>query len=120
MLTGDLAPTTGTCTLAGKSLVQERAACFEVMGYCPQFDALFDLLTGEECLAFYARVKGLPENEIQPMVDDAIARMDLQRYRNELTQTYSGGNKRKLSLCVAYIGSPRVVFLGMWSRVRLG
>jgi len=81
-------------------------------GYCPQFDALFDLLTGEECLAFYARVKGIPEEDVQAFVDRSITRMDLTRYRNEITKNYSGGNKRKLSLSVAFVGAPRTVFLG--------
>jgi ABC-type multidrug transport system ATPase subunit len=82
------------------------------MGYCPQFDALFDLLTGEECLLFYARLKGLPKNDIPAIVDNALNQMDLARYKTKLSGTYSGGNKRKLSLVLAFIASPRVVFLG--------
>ena len=42
----------------------------------------------------------------------AIDEMDLARYRTQITQTYSGGNKRKLCLAVALIAAPRVVFLG--------
>ena len=34
------------------------------MGYCPQFDALVDELTGNEQLALYARLRGVPENEV--------------------------------------------------------
>lgn len=34
------------------------------MGYCPQFDAINDLLTGREHLQFYARLRGVPENEV--------------------------------------------------------
>lgn len=34
------------------------------MGYCPQFDAIDDLLTGREHLEFYARLRGVPENEV--------------------------------------------------------
>ena len=35
------------------------------MGYCPQFDALVDELTGAEQLTLYARLRGVPENEVQ-------------------------------------------------------
>jgi len=35
------------------------------MGYCPQFDALVDELTGVEQLTLYARLRGVPENEVQ-------------------------------------------------------
>lgn len=74
-----------------------------------------DLCTGDECLTFYARVKGVPENQIADFVDRSLTRMDLQRYRHQLTKDYSGGNKRKLSLAIAFVGAPRTVFLGTWS-----
>jgi len=35
------------------------------MGYCPQFDAIDDLLTGREHLYLYARLRGVPEEEIE-------------------------------------------------------
>ena len=35
------------------------------MGYCPQFDAHVDELTGAEQLTLYARLRGVPENEVQ-------------------------------------------------------
>lgn len=34
------------------------------LGYCPQFDAIDELLTGQEHLEFYARLRGVPENEV--------------------------------------------------------
>lgn len=34
------------------------------LGYCPQFDAIDGLLTGKEHLEFYARLRGVPENEV--------------------------------------------------------
>lgn len=112
MITGEVAPTSGTCRLASFDISRSRKEYFSVMGYCPQFDALFELLTGEECLEFYASVKGIPCDEVRGVLIDAFARMDLELYRQKLIKTYSGGNKRKLSLCVAFIGSPRVVLLG--------
>lgn len=38
----------------------DRARCH--IGYCPQFDALDSLLTGEEHLYFYARLRGIPDS----------------------------------------------------------
>lgn len=35
------------------------------LGYCPQFDALFPLLTGREHLEFFARLRGVPEDDIK-------------------------------------------------------
>ena len=36
----------------------------QLMGYCPQFDAISDLLTGREHLEFYARLRGVPEDAV--------------------------------------------------------
>jgi hypothetical protein len=43
-----------------------------LVGYCPQFDALFDLLTGREHLQLYARIKGIPERHIKTVVEEKI------------------------------------------------
>lgn len=39
------------------------------LGYCPQFDAIDELLTGQEHLEFYARLRGIPEDEVTMVAD---------------------------------------------------
>lgn len=46
------------------SIRTEMSAVHQNMGYCPQFDAINDLLTGREHLEFYARLRGVPEKEV--------------------------------------------------------
>ncbi len=55
MLMGLLAPTSGTARIAGHDLVHDIDAIYRVMGVCPQFDVLWDELTGREHLRFYGR-----------------------------------------------------------------
>jgi ATP-binding cassette subfamily A (ABC1) protein 3 len=69
------------------------------------------LLTGEEHLHLYAHIKGIPKHRVQEQVDYMLKNMDLEQYRKVLAGTYSGGNKRKLSVAMALIGNPSVVFL---------
>lgn len=71
----------------------------------------FDLLTGREHLELYARVKGLNETQVKATVERKIAEMDLVEYSGRNASTYSGGNKRKLSVAMAMIGKPLIVFL---------
>lgn len=71
----------------------------------------FDLLTGREHLELYARVKGLNEQQVKAVVDRKIKEMDLVEYANRNASTYSGGNKRKLSVAMGLIGKPLIVFL---------
>lgn len=44
----------------------------QMMGYCPQFDAISDLLTGREHLEFYARLRGVPEAHVTKVQDKMI------------------------------------------------
>ena len=81
------------------------------MGYCPQFDGLQPNMTGREHLQFYARVRGVPPAEVSGVVESLLAKMDLTRYADKQAGTYSGGNKRKLSVAIALIGEPAVVLL---------
>lgn len=58
------------------------------IGYCPQFDALVDQMTGDETLFMYARLRGIPEAEIPPIVDDLIKSLLLEKHRNKYTMDY--------------------------------
>ncbi|KAK1930710.1 ABC transporter A family member 2 [Phytophthora citrophthora] len=111
VLTGEIAPTNGFVTLGGYDLSRDRDKARRVVGYCPQFDSLHDLLTVEEQLELYARLKGIPSNRVQKAVDQKIEEVGLTEYRTKLTRGLSGGNKRKLSTAIALIGSPSIIFL---------
>jgi ABC-type multidrug transport system ATPase subunit len=56
---------------------KEVHKCRRKIGFCPQFDALFELLTGREHLELYARIKGIAEKDITKVVDGKIAEMGL-------------------------------------------
>jgi ABC-type multidrug transport system ATPase subunit len=62
-------------------------------------------------LELYARIKGIAEEDIKKVAAGKIAEMGLTEYADRLAGTYSGGNKRKLSVAIAMIGEPSIVFL---------
>ncbi|EHB16945.1 ATP-binding cassette sub-family A member 7 [Heterocephalus glaber] len=64
MVSGDTLPSGGEAVLAGHSVAQETAAAHRSMGYCPQSDAIFELLTGREHLELFARLRGVPEAQV--------------------------------------------------------
>uniref|UniRef100_A0A671L6F7 ATP-binding cassette sub-family A member 1-like n=1 Tax=Sinocyclocheilus anshuiensis TaxID=1608454 RepID=A0A671L6F7_9TELE len=111
MLTGDSVVTSGEAYLAGKSVLTEIDEVHQNMGYCPQFDAINDLLTGREHLEFYAILRGIPEKEVCEVADWGIRKLGLMKYVDKAAGSYSGGNMRKLSTAMALIGGPPVVFL---------
>uniref|UniRef100_A0AAX7V794 ABC transporter domain-containing protein n=1 Tax=Astatotilapia calliptera TaxID=8154 RepID=A0AAX7V794_ASTCA len=94
-----------------RSIRTEMRSVHQNMGYCPQFDALDELLTGREHVEFYARLRGVPAREVAMVAEWGVQKLGLAKYSNKSAGTYSGGNKRKLSTAIALIGCPPVIFL---------
>uniref|UniRef100_A0A4W5LU81 ATP binding cassette subfamily A member 4 n=1 Tax=Hucho hucho TaxID=62062 RepID=A0A4W5LU81_9TELE len=111
MLTGDTDVSSGEASVTGHSILTNMLDVHQNMGYCPQFDAIDELLTGREHLHLYARLRGVPESEISRVADWAIQKLGLADYAGHTAGTYSGGNKRKLSTAIAMIGCPPLVLL---------
>uniref|UniRef100_A0A7M4FEA2 P-type phospholipid transporter n=1 Tax=Crocodylus porosus TaxID=8502 RepID=A0A7M4FEA2_CROPO len=111
MLTGDTDVTTGDAVVAGNSILTNISDVHQSMGYCPQFDAIDDLLTGREHLRLYACLRGVPGKEIERVAEWGIQKLGLHMYADQLAGTYSGGNKRKLSTAIALIGCPPLILL---------
>ena len=111
ILTGEYGPTKGEAYISGYNIVTELPAARLNIGYCPQFDALSEVLTPQEHLKLYAKIKGIPDNLIPKFVEKQIRDMGLTKYAKVQAGNLSGGNKRKLSVAIATIGNPPVVFL---------
>ncbi|CAG0915031.1 unnamed protein product [Notodromas monacha] len=111
MLTGDVSITSGDAFVDGFSVRNKLNKVRRRLGYCPQFDALDPLLTSREHLYLYARLRGLPSQQMESTVDSLLERMNLGYYADRKSETYSGGNKRKLSTAIALVGNPSLVFL---------
>ncbi|KAM7094065.1 ATP-binding cassette sub-family A member 2 isoform 2-T2 [Molossus nigricans] len=111
MLTGDESTTGGEAFVNGHSVLKELLQVQQSLGYCPQFDALFDELTAREHLQLYTRLRGVPWKDEAQVVKWALEKLELTKYADQPAGTYSGGNKRKLSTAIALIGYPAFVFL---------
>ncbi|KAI1891829.1 hypothetical protein AGOR_G00147770 [Albula goreensis] len=111
MLTGDTTVTHGEAFLSGYSVLTDMERVHQLMGYCPQFDAISDLLTGREHLEFYARLRGVPEEFVEKVAQWGVKKLGLTQYSEREAGGYSGGNKRKLSTAISLIGAPPVIFL---------
>ncbi|KAI7808566.1 uncharacterized protein abca12 isoform X2 [Triplophysa rosa] len=115
MLTGDITPTDGSakiCDIDGRmvDIIDCRREGINI-GYCPQVDALDDLLTGEEHLYFYARIRGISKREIDRVVNYLLQKMELNYHRHNTSESYSCGTRRKLSTALSLIGNPQILLL---------
>ncbi|XP_065650437.1 ATP-binding cassette sub-family A member 2 isoform X3 [Hydra vulgaris] len=111
MLTGDINITDGDAFINNQSVSGHLTEVYRSMGYCPQFDAIDELLTGNELLLYFAQLRGLNMAESIKAANWAIHTLGLSQYKDKRCGDYSGGNKRKLSTAIALIGRPPLIFL---------
>ncbi|KAL5259612.1 hypothetical protein ACHWQZ_G009905 [Mnemiopsis leidyi] len=111
MMTGDTVMTSGKGYLYGNDVTKQLRTAQKFIGYCPQFDAFIDYLTGRELLEMFANLRGVPKPAIDQTVDEVIKMFNLEDHADKECRSYSGGNKRKLSTGIAIIGSPPLIFL---------
>jgi len=111
MLTGDVPASSGDAFIYGNSVTNDLKKCQRNVGYCPQFDAIIEELTGRETIRLFARLRGVPEKMIDRLVSKLAADLLFTQHIDKRVGAYSGGNKRKLSTALALIGNPPLVFL---------
>ncbi|KAK6729080.1 hypothetical protein RB195_006248 [Necator americanus] len=111
MLTQKIRPGTGAVHIHGRRLTSGDRSSFDQVGYCPQFDALNMKLTTNENIELFARIRGIPEAHIKPLVSRLLVSLHLSPYSATVTSALSGGNRRKLSVAIALISHPSLVLL---------
>eukprot|EP00256_Glycine_max_P061178 XP_014630248.1 ABC transporter A family member 2 isoform X2 [Glycine max] len=83
----------------------------KLIGVCPQFDILWDALSGQEHLQLFATIKGLSPSSIKSITQTSLAEVRLTDASKVRAGSYSGGMKRRLSFAIALIGDPKLVIL---------
>lgn len=111
MMEGFLDPSSGAAVVEGLSIPGDIDSIYSLMGACPQHDLLWEGLTGREHLLFYGRLKNLGGDGLKRAVDDGLRSVNLFDVGNNLVSSYSGGMKRRLSVAIALMGDPLVVYL---------
>ncbi|KAG8226833.1 hypothetical protein J437_LFUL007090, partial [Ladona fulva] len=111
ILTGIFPPTSGTAKVYGLDIRTNMDGIRKSLGTCPQYNVLFDQLTVEEHLWFYARLRGRCKEEVYKEMDEMIMDLGLPHKRREIAKNLSGGMQRKLSIAVAFVGGSRTVVL---------
>ncbi|XP_037693121.1 ATP-binding cassette sub-family A member 13 [Choloepus didactylus] len=115
MLTGDILPTSGHAIIriptGEKVALSSPGKAGVLIGYCPQQDALDELLSGWEHLHYYCNLRGIPKQCIPEVAGDLVKHLHLEAHADKLVGTYSGGTKRKLSTALALVGKPQILLL---------
>jgi ABC-type multidrug transport system ATPase subunit len=111
MLCGILEPTAGVGRIAGHDVLRETDAIKGSLGYMSQKFSLYDELTANENLQFYARLYGLRGEVMQKRRDELIDLAHLGPYVDQRAGLLSGGWKQRLAMACALVHKPSVLFL---------
>src|SRR5579883_2879953 len=111
MITGFLAPTSGTAVVCGHDVLQEPVEVKKKVGYLPEGAPSYPDMTPTAFLWFVARIRGFRGGEARERIKTAIERTSLQSVLAQPIDTLSRGFKRRVGLAQALLHDPPVLIL---------
>lgn len=111
MLTGLLAPTEGTASVAGLDVAKKAEQIKQQIGYMSQKFSLYEDLTVRENIRLYGGIYGLSDKEIREKSNQLIEMLGMQELQKKMIEALPLGWKQKLAFSVALIHEPQIVFL---------
>jgi ABC-2 type transport system ATP-binding protein len=111
MLCGIITPTSGSGTVGGFDIMREQEKIKQNIGYMSQKFSLYDDLTVEENINFYAGIYKLSRRDRDERKETIIRLAGIEAFRSNPTKTLSGGWKQRLALGCSLIHKPRIIFL---------
>jgi ABC-2 type transport system ATP-binding protein len=106
-----LRPTEGTATIMGHDIRSDAIAVKQVIAVSPQETAIAEHLNARENLQLMAGLYGIEKQDADPRIGELLEMMGLEQRASEKVKKYSGGMKRRLSIAMALISDPEVLFL---------
>ena len=111
MLTGFLAPTSGTASINGHDIVSDSLAARRCVGYLPEGAPAYGEMTVRQFLEFIARARGFSKQQVPGVAEAAMGRLNLDQVPEQPIETLSKGFKRRVGLAQAILHDPEVLIL---------
>jgi ABC-2 type transport system ATP-binding protein len=111
MLTGFLAPTSGTARICGIDIIESPIEAKARIGYLPEGAPLYADMTPLEFLSFAAEARGFDSPEREARVEEAARKLHLESVIEQRIETLSKGFKRRVGLAQAILHDPDVLIL---------
>ena len=111
MLLGLTEPTQGRALIDGYDCTRQSMQVKRITGYMPDNVGFYGDMTGRENLKFTARLNGIPEKEIDPLIDSLIEKVGMTHAADQKTGTYSKGMRQRLGIADVLIKDPEVIIM---------
>jgi ABC-2 type transport system ATP-binding protein len=108
-LVGSLQPNSGFAKVLGLDPLKDKWKLRKQIGYMPQSPALYDDLSARNNILFFG--KGQNVADVQRKADEILLFAELTHRANDAVRTFSGGMKKRVSLCCTLIHNPKIIFL---------
>lgn len=111
LITGCLAPTSGTVTIDGLDIYKDAKRAKAKIGYLPEIPPLYPNMTVGEYLRFTGQVRRLSRSALADRVNAAMAQTQIQDAERCLIRTLSKGYRQRIGIAQTLIGNPEVIIL---------
>ncbi len=111
MMTGCLAPTSGTVNINGFDIYEKPVEAKRCIGYLPEQPPLYTEMTPEEYLTFVAGAKGVPYNRIRRQVAEVMELTRIEDMKDRLIRNLSKGYRQRVGIAQAMLGNPEIIIL---------
>jgi ABC-2 type transport system ATP-binding protein len=108
-LVGALRPTSGFTKVLGLHPLKDKWELRRQIGYMPQAPALYDDISARDNILFFGKAQDVPD--LKKKTEEILAFAELTSRAGDKVGTFSGGMKKRVSLCCALIHNPKILFL---------
>lgn len=111
ILNGILTPTSGKAAILGKDTVKDNLGIHSLSGVMTETAACYENMSAEENLLFFGRMHGMDGRELKKRTEYILKKLELYEVRDRKVKKYSTGMRKRVSLAVALVHNPQILFL---------
>ena len=111
MIAGLLKPDAGRIVVGGHDLATAPEAAKAALGFIPDRPFIYEKLTAGEFLRFHAGLYGVDDDDVHDRIGEMLDIFELDRWKNELVESFSHGMKQRLVMSAAFLHRPKAVLV---------